>query len=300
MYRLPAFLVVSAAAGWAVVLGCAAAAQAAPAAVTGTSCTSYPYADTNGIDPNGFFAPNETSYVAACLDQSGYNLAHVEKGPSATVTLGNPGTWSGSARQAGFPVRGAAADGDVVEVSSGQGVSTGPTGGPPGPTLQGPFLGVVVAVDNLGEPTVRLYDITAHLVETYHFRPSPTTSPSYINFSGGIGEDRPAVAGTSTPSPTYSSTPAAPPTSVAVSTTPTLTPSPTPTPPTPSPTPTFTAPPTATSTPTPAPVHHSAKGPLRLIGLGSLSSRSVLEIVAGLIVFLVAALATRVGLTRRR
>ena len=199
---------------------------------------AYPYAGFGGrTDPNGFYAPDMRSYVAACVNASGSDLARTEKGPNGqTGTFGSPGTWDATASALGFRIISLAQVGTVAQLHSGEdAVLYSDTGAPNGTLTGGDIVGYVDVVYSDGQALVRTYDSSTHSVRSFRMK-----AKRYLILSGGKGVRNGAV-GSPKPKPTKKPSP---------SPSPTKKPSPSPSPkPTPTPSATPSAEPAATATP---------------------------------------------------
>ena len=197
-----------------------------PASAAGPCGSAYPYADFGGrTDPNGFYAPDMRSYVAACVNASGNDLARTEKGPNGQVgTFGSPGTWDATASALGFQIITLAQVGTVAQLHSGE---TAPlyddSGNPTGTLTGGDIVGYVDQVYSNGQALVRTYDSSQHQIRSFRM-----TAPRYLVLSGGKGIRNGGI-GSPSPKPTKKPSPSpSPKPTKKPSASPTATPTPTP------------------------------------------------------------------------
>lgn len=215
-----------------------------PASAAGPCGSGYPYGGYGGrTDPNGFYAPDMRSYVAACVNASGRDLARTEKGPNGqTGTFGSPGTWDATASALGFAIVGSAQVGGVAQLHSGESATLYDDQGKPNGVLNGgDIVGYVDTVYSGGQALVRTYDTSTHSVRSFRM-----VAKRYLILAGGQGV-RNGQVGTPTPKPKPSPTPTKKP-SPSPSPKPTKTPSP-------APTATPSASPASTAFTTPTPIH---------------------------------------------
>lgn len=174
---------------------------AVPAQAAAACGSVYPYSGFGGkTDPNGFYAPDMRSYVGACVNASGRDFAHTEKGPNGqTGTFGSPGTWDNTASALGFGISSSPSVGAVAQLHSGEDATLyGEDGKPNGTLTGGDVVGYVDAVYSGAQALVRTYDSSSHQIRSFRM-----VAKRYLLFNGGQGIRNGVI---STPKPSASAT----------------------------------------------------------------------------------------------
>lgn len=190
----------------------AALVSATPAQAAVACGTSYAYASSGGTtDPNGFYAPDMRSFVAACVNKNGGDLAHTEKGPNGqTGTFGSPGSWDATAQALGFTISSSPQVGLVAQMHVGEDATLyGDDGKPNGTLTDSELVGYVDQVFSGGQALIRTYDSSTHQVRTFRI-----TVKRYLNLNGGqgirngvISTPKPGASASATATPTKSVSP---------------------------------------------------------------------------------------------